>query len=376
MKRIIVRVAGWFYRHVGSHFFFLFDSEPIHDFFLDLGEVMGRVPGIPALTAACFRIRHPSLKTTVAGITFENPVGLAAGFDHEAQLPRIIGAIGFGFESVGTITNGSYSGNPYPRIKRLVNSRAILVNKGFKSTGIDAVLKRLAGSRWPIPIGISLGRTNTTSHESHADAIADVVAAFQKTIAADLPFSYLELNISCPNLLKDISFYEPEKLEEMLGAVCALKLPKPLFIKMPIVLSDEKTLALLDVIVRYPVAAVIFGNLQHDRSHPAFDQKEISAFTGIKGNWSGMPCQNRSDELVRLTYRHVGDKLAIVGCGGIFTAEDAYRKVLFGASLVQLAAATIFEGPQIASEINLELPKLLKRDGFVSIKDAVGAAAR
>jgi hypothetical protein len=89
-------VAGWFYRHVGSHFFFLFDSEPIHDFFLDLGEVMGRVPGIPALTAACFRIRHPSLKTTVAGITFENPVGLAAGFDHEAQLPRIIGAIGFG----------------------------------------------------------------------------------------------------------------------------------------------------------------------------------------------------------------------------------------------------------------------------------------
>jgi dihydroorotate dehydrogenase subfamily 2 len=369
-------VAGWFYRHVGSHFFFLFDSEPIHDFFLDLGEVMGRVPGIPALTAACFRIRHPSLKTTVAGITFENPVGLAAGFDHEAQLPRIIGAIGFGFESVGTITNGSYSGNPYPRIKRLVNSRAILVNKGFKSTGIDAVLKRLAGSRWPIPIGISLGRTNTTSHESHADAIADVVAAFQKTIAADLPFSYLELNISCPNLLKDISFYEPEKLEEMLGAVCALKLPKPLFIKMPIVLSDEKTLALLDVIVRYPVAAVIFGNLQHDRSHPAFDQKEISAFTGIKGNWSGMPCQNRSDELVRLTYRHVGDKLAIVGCGGIFTAEDAYRKVLFGASLVQLAAATIFEGPQIASEINLELPKLLKRDGFVSIKDAVGAAAR
>ncbi len=376
MKKLIVVVAGWCYRHIGSRFFFLFDSEPIHDFFLDLGAVMGRIPGIPALTSACFRIRHPALKTTVAGITFENPVGLAAGFDHEAQLPRIIGAIGFGFESVGTITNGAYGGNPYPRIKRLVHSRAILVNKGFKSTGIDAVLSRLRGSRWPIPIGISLGRTNTIAHETHADAIADIVAAFRKTVAADLPFSYFELNISCPNLLKDISFYEPARLRELLDAVCAQPLPKPLFIKMPIVLSDEATRALLDVILLYPVAAVIFGNLQHDRSHPTFDQAEMAAFEGIKGNWSGLPCQSRSDELVRLAYLQLKGKIAIVGCGGIFTPEDAYRKIRLGASLVQLAAATIFEGPQIASEINLALPALLKRDGFARIGDAVGTAAR
>lgn len=376
MKTLIIVMAGWFYRHIGSRFFFLFDSEPIHDFFLDLGDVMGKIPGIPALTALCFRVHHPALRTEVAGISFENPVGLAAGFDHEAQLTRIIGALGFGFESVGTVTNGTYGGNPYPRIKRLVRSRAILVNKGFKSTGIDAVLRRLAGSRWSVPIGISLGRTNTVSHETHADAIADVVAAFRKTIAADLPFSYFELNISCPNLLKDISFYDPARLTELLDAVCALDLPKPLFIKMPIVLSDDATRALLDVILAHPVAAVIFGNLQHDRSNPAFDKTEMAAFDGIKGNWSGLPCQNRSDELVRLAYLHTKGKLAIVGCGGIFTPEDAYRKIRLGASLVQLAAATIFEGPQIASEINLALPALLKRDGFARLSDAVGTAAR
>lgn len=376
VQRLIVASAGWFYRHVGSHFFFLFDSEPIHDFFLDLGEVMARIPGLPALVRACFRVSHPALTTNVAGIPFENPIGLAAGFDHEAQLPAIIGAIGFGFESVGTITNEPYGGNPYPRLKRLVRSRAILVNKGFKSTGIDAILSRLAGARWSVPIGISIGRTNSLAHETHADAIGDIVAAFKKTLATEVPFSYVELNISCPNLLKDISFYEPHRLEELLRAVCALPLGKPLFIKMPITLSDEALRALLDVILRFPVAAVIFGNLQHDRTHPAFDKKEISAFAGVRGNWSGMPCQTRSDELVRLAYRHAGDKLAIIGCGGIFGAEDAYRKIRLGASLVQLATATIFEGPQIASEINLALPRLLARDGFENISDAVGVDAR
>lgn len=376
MKGVFVHGMGWCYRKLAAPFFFRWDSEPIHEFFLALGGKMGAIPGIVPLVGALMRVSHPSLKTTVAGIEFENPIGLAAGFDHEAQLPRIIGAIGFGFESVGTVTDGAYGGNPYPRLKRLVKSRSILVNKGFKSSGMTSVLKRLRGQRWRVPIGISIGRTNTSAHEGHDDAIADVVSAFRKAMESRVPFSYYELNISCPNLLKDISFYEPERFAQLLTAVCGLSLDKPLFVKMPIGLPNEQTLALIDTALMFPVSALIFGNLQRDRSHKAFDAGEMQTHMQYKGNWSGMPCQERSDELVALAFERVAGKLDIIGCGGVFTAEDAYRKIRLGASLVQLVSATIFDGPQIAAEICTDLPGLLERDGFTHVSEALGVDSR
>lgn len=380
MKRFFVHFVGGAYRFVKPAIFwsevvFFDDSEPWHDFVLNLSEFLGKIPGMPALMRACLRISHPMLKTKVAGITFDNPVGLSAGFDHEVQMPRIVGGIGFGFESVGTITNGAYDGNPVPRIKNLVKSRTMLVYKGFKSTGIDAVLKRIKGQRWDVPIGISLGQTNRTDYKGHEDVIAEIVAAFKKTAASDIPFSYFELNISCPNMLKPIEFYDPEHLSQLLTAICALKLPKPLFIKMPINLTNDETKALLDVIMQFPVAAVIFGNLQHNRLDPAFDKAEIATLAQYPGNWSGMPCQQRSDELVKLSYLQVKGKLTIIGCGGIFKAKDAYRKIRLGASLVQLNTATVFEGPQVPAEICADLPALLKRDGFKNVSEAVGVDA-
>jgi dihydroorotate dehydrogenase len=374
MKNSFVHFVGWSYR-VLTPLIFLSDSEPAHDLVLDMSEFFGRIPGVPALMRACLRVSHPSLGTTVAGIEFENPIGLAAGFDHEAQMPRIVDGIGFGFESVGSVTNGAYEGNPYPRIKRLVKSRTMLVYKGFKSTGMSAFLKRIYGQTWRVPIGISIGRTNPLQEYTHAAAVNDIVEAFTKARDSGIPFSYFELNISCPNMLHEVSFYEPEHLSPLLAAVCGLKLPKPLFIKMPIGLSDENTKALLDAIVQFPVAAVIFGNLQIDRTDPAFDAKELSTLAKFPGNWSGMPCQKRSDHLVKLAYNHVKGKLAIIGCGGIFSAQDAYRKIRNGASLVQLVSATVFEGPQVPAEICADLPALLARDGFKHVAEAVGVDA-
>lgn len=373
MKFFSVHFLGWLYRNLGTKIFFLFDSEPIHEFVLKAGEIMGKIPGIPALAGFFTKVSEPSLNTEVAGIFFENPVGMSAGFDHAAQLTQILPGLGVGFESVGTITNKAYAGNPYPRMKRLVKSKSLLVNKGFKSDGIDEVLSRLERHKFRIPVGISIGRTNTDEHDNHADAIADIIAAFKKTEESKVPFSYFELNISCPNLSKDISFYEPEYLSRLLAEIFSLKLSRPLFIKMPIILSDEKTEKLLDEIIKFPVAAVIFGNLQHDKNNPAFDKKEIEEFGKYKGNWSGMPCQSRSDELIKLAYSHAGGKLPIIGCGGIFNAEDAYRKIKLGASLVQMATGFVFGGPQLAAEICADLPAMFEKDGFKNIKEAVGA---
>ena len=374
MKNSFVHAVGWSYRAL-TPLIFLADSEPAHDFVLDLSEALGKVPGVPSLMRACLRVSHPSLKTTLAGIEFENPVGLAAGFDHEAQMPRIVDGLGFGFQSVGTITNGAYGGNPYPRIKRLVKSRTMLVYKGFKSTGMSAVLKRLKGQQWRVPVGISIGRTNPLGEYTYPAAIGDTVEAFRKARDSGIPFAYFELNISCPNMLREVSFYEPERLAELLGAICALNLPKPLFIKMPIGLKDEATKALLDVAIQFSVAAVIFGNLQINRADPAFDKEELATLNKHPGNWSGMPCQKRSDHLVKLAYNHAKGRLAIIGCGGVFNAEDAYRKIRNGASLVQLVTATVFEGPQVPAEICADLPTLLERDGFKTIAEAVGVDA-
>ena len=375
MKNVFVHFVGWSYRAL-TPLIFLFDSEPAHDFVLNMSEFLGRIPGVPTLIRACLRVSHPSLKTTVADIVFENPIGLAAGFDHEAQMPRIVDGIGFGFQSVGTVTDGAYKGNPYPRIKRLVKSRTMLVYKGFKSTGMSAVLQRIKGQTWRVPVGISIGRTNPLKEYSHSAAIADIVEAFTKARDSRVPFSYFELNISCPNLLHEISFYEPEHLAPLLAAVCALKLQSPLFIKMPIGLSDDATKALLDISMQFPVAAVIFGNLQHDRTDQAFDTEELSTLAKYPGNWSGVPCKKQSDHLVKLAYNHAKGRLAIIGCGGVFNAEDAYQKVRNGASLVQLVTATVFEGPQVSAEICADLPALLARDGFKNIAEAVGVDAQ
>ena len=376
MKKYFVHGYGWIYRNIAVHFFFLFDSEPIHEFVVGSGYVMGKIPGLPWLMRKCIRIKHPSLHTTVAGIRFGNPIGLAAGFDYEAKLPRIIAALGFGFQSVGTVTLGSYEGNPYPRIKRLVKTRSMLINKGFKSSGLAAVLARLGHKPFNVPVGISLGQTNSISLDTHEKVVANIVEAFRMTESSGVPFAYLELNISCPNMLKEISFYEPAHLRDLLAAITALKLSKPFFIKMPIILPDAQFTALLDVIRQFPVAAIIVGNLAKDTSNPVFDKAELAEYGKYPGKWSGMPTQKQSNHLVRLAYKHTRGKLPIVGCGGVFNAKDAYRKIRLGASLIQMATAPVFEGPQIPAEICADLPALLKRDGFAHVKDAVGVDAR
>ena len=145
---------------------------------------------------------------------------------------------------------------------------------------------------------------------------------------------------------------------------------KPLFIKMPIVKTNKETMEMLDVIVKFPVAGVILGNLQGNRNDKSLNKEEVEKFS--VGNFSGKPTEQRSNELIELAYRNYGKKLVIIGCGGIFNASDAYKKIKLGASLVQLITGLIFEGPQLAAQLNIDLAKLLKRDGFINISEAIG----
>lgn len=354
---------------------FLFDSERVHHTAIALGERIGRMPRVLSLIAKIFRGSFRTVRQEICGVTFPSPVGLAAGFDYEARLTRILPALGFGFSTVGTLTHRPYEGNPRPMLGRLPKSRALVVNKGFKNLGVQETLKRLSGETFTIPVGVSIGKTNTEEIKTQEEAVADVVAGFRDAEASNVPFAYYELNISCPNLKGNIEFYDPAHLEELLSAVDALSLSRPVFVKMPIIKTDEEVRGMLSVCARHTfVSGVVFGNLQKDRTHPAVVQDESVRYP--KGNLSGLPCRDRSDELIALAYTEYGKRFVVIGCGGIFSADDAYRKITLGASLVQLITGMIYEGPQLISEINRGIAKRITERGFQGIAEAVGSAHR
>lgn len=366
---MIIEALSFFYKNITRRIFFLFDPELVHNFVTSQGELIGRFQTPTKFLSRLFSYKSPILKQKVAGIKFDGPIGLAAGFDYEAKLTQILAPIGFGFQTVGTITNLPYKGNRKPILGRLPKSKSLMVNKGFKNKGAREIAAKLIKLNFEIPLGISIGKTNISKRETQKNAIVDILQAFKVFEDSNIKNAYYELNISCPNLFGNISFYPPKNLDILLTAVDKIKLSKPVFIKMPINETDSQTLKMLDVILRHKIAGVIFGNLQKDRKNPAIVKEEIK---WKFGNFSGLPTQKRSDELISLAYKHCGDKLIIIGCGGIFSAEDAYRKIKLGATLLQLITGLIYEGPLLVAKINSELPRLLAQDGFKNISEAIG----
>lgn len=351
----------------------MIDPETVHTHITHLGQVLGTHTTTRICISKIFDdIHYPQLEQNIAGITYTTPIGLSAGFDYEARLTQITRALGFGFHTIGTITNHAYAGNMKPRLGRLPQSQALLVNKGFKNKGVDAVITTLSTLHFPLPLGISIGRTNDASL-SQAESIEDIMHTFSLCEASSLQHRYYELNISCPNLFGTVSFYSPQNLDDLLSHIDTLHIARPVYIKMPINNSNDEIKHMLDVILRHHITGVIFGNLQKDRRAPYLVPEEVVQFP--TGNFSGKPTYQRSNELIRLTYQYAQDKLVIIGCGGVFSAEDAYAKIRNGASLVQLITGMIFKGPQLMSEINNGLCKLLQLDGYTHISQACGILA-
>ena len=332
---------------------FLMPSELIHTLCVRFGELLGTIPIFRWLFRYWYVDTTYPLAQTVAGIRFPSPIGLSAGFDYEARLTQILPECGCGFMTVGTITKSPFEGNTPPRLGRLVKSQSLMVNKGFKNPGADAIIKKLEGKQCIVPLGISIGITNTNSLKTEASAIKDITDTFSKFEKSRICHSYYELNISCPNLKSSIEFYAPSALSSLLSAVTRMKSKRPIFIKMPINKTNKEIELMLDVIVKYKMAGVIFGNLQKDRTYKGFVKKELQHYP--VGNFSGKPTWERSNELIALTHKKYGKKLVIIGCGGVFSAEDAKEKMRRGASLVQLITGMIFEGPQLMAEINSEI---------------------
>lgn len=366
---MLIFLFSFFYKNITRRILFRFDPEFVHNLIVNRAELIGKTPATKLMNLL-FAKKSKILHQKIAGVSFDNPLGLAAGFDYEARLTQVLPHLGFGLQTVGTITNLPYEGNSKPILERLPKSKSLMVNKGFKNDGAKKVAEKLSRLTFKNALGISIGKTNTKKEETQKTAINDILQAFDIFEKSNIKNAYYELNISCPNLYGYITFYPPENLDELLSAVNLIKIKKPIFIKMPINESDAQVLKMLEVIARHKIVGVIFGNLQKDRTHPSIVKSEIKWEVG---NFSGKPTWDRSNELIKLAYKNYKNKLIIIGCGGIFSADDAYKKIRLGANLLQLITGLIYEGPLLVAKINKELPKLLEKDGFKNISEAVGA---
>ena len=307
----------------------------------------------------------PELRQRLLGLDFPNPVGLAAGFDKDARVPRAMLRLGFGFVEIGTVTPRPQRGNDKPRLFRLDEDRAIVNRLGFNSGGLDAVVERLRErSRPPGIIGVNLGKNRDSE-----DAAQD----YEDGVRRSAPLAdFLVVNISSPNTpgLRDLQ--RRANLGSLIGrltaARAAARRQPPLLVKIAPDLTPDERVDIAEVALAGGIDGLVVANTTLAR--PAGLK---SAAAREAGGLSGAPLFAPSTALLAEMYRLTGGRLPLVGVGGVAGAEDAYAKIRAGASLVELYTALVFEGPALVRRITTGLARLLRRDGFTRVGEAVGA---
>ncbi|MFH1200727.1 MAG: quinone-dependent dihydroorotate dehydrogenase [bacterium] len=348
------------YQWILKPVFFKFDPEMIHDRMSDFLHFLGKYTLIRKIAYFCWGFRDPSLEQNILGINFKNPVGLAAGFDKNAKLIDIMSSLGFGFTEVGSITAKPYEGNPKPRLYRLPEAKTLRINYGLKNLGAEVLYQQLQNKTFSSPVGINIAKTNNIETSEVNKGIEDYFFTYK--IFQDTG-DYFTINISCPNTCEENPiFSESQNLNLLLNKIFSISKTKPVFIKLSPDLSDIKLREILEICQKYPVDGFVCTNLT---------KVNLLGHSG-QGGFSGKAVEKLSNQLIQKVYKYYGGKKIIIGCGGIFSAKDAYKKIKLGASLLQLITGMIFEGPQVISDINLGLIRLLKADGYKNISEAIG----
>jgi dihydroorotate dehydrogenase len=349
------------YRAVARPLLFRADPERVHDATVGAAALASRSRAACRLVAARRRPADPRLAIEVAGVRFATPLGLAAGFDKSARAVPLLSALGFGHVEIGSVSADASGGNPRPRLFRLPDERAIVVHYGVPNDGAERVAERLARPRPAVPLGINVVSTNRGSSESEPDeaVIADYVASVRRLQRLG---DYVCLNLSCPNTRDGQGFFADRgRLRALLDELGELGVARPLFVKVAPFASARELETFLAAVEPAPFVSGFSVNLPPG-SRP-----------GMPGAVSGPPAAAAAERTVAELYGASGGRWAIVGSGGVSRAEDAYRMIRSGASLVQLYTALVYEGPGVVGRIGAGLAALLARDGFARVGDAVGA---
>ena len=331
---------------------------------------------LKALKAGLFKVKpfaHAALSQELWGIKFPNPVGLAAGFDKNADVPGAILKMGFGFTEVGTVTPKAQDGNPKPRVFRDPPREAVINRMGFPNQGMNVFKENLSQFLLQKPrpvgvVGINIGM-NKTQSEPKKD--------YTLLIRELGPYAdYMTVNISSPNTPGLRNLQEPEHLAPLIESLVETRNkscgdnPPPLLVKLAPDLEEADQESIAKTLVDANIDGIILTNTTLSR--PEFLPEKFRAQTG---GLSGAPLTRKSTAIVKAFYQITGGKIPLIGIGGIGCAQDAYDKICAGASLVQLYSALVFQGPELVGQINTGLLDLLKQDGHAHLKDAIGSKA-
>lgn len=333
------------------------------------------------------------------GLTFANPVGVAAGFDKNGLVVNQLAALGFGFVEVGTVTYQPQTGNEKPRLFRLPDDGALLNRLGFNNDGATVVSERLRKLSRRCIVGVNIGRNKDVPNE---EAVENYLASFE--LVHDVA-DYIVVNISSPNTPNLRELQRGENLEALLQAILdrgralSLRQPisttpraeartpaihegsskrppeggtqnlKPLLVKIAPDLSENEMEEIVDICARLGIDGIIATNTTVSRE--GLDSPNVAALG--PGGLSGRPLAQRSNEVIKTIYRRSNGSIPIIGVGGIFTADDAFEKIAAGASLLQSYTGFVYSGPSFASEINRGLRKILDDKGFSNLNDAIGS---
>lgn len=352
------------------------DPEAAHHLAFRWIRLTARVPVLRTFLAAFLAPRHKELRTEAFGLRMHGPFGLAAGFDKNAVGIDGLAMLGFDHVEIGTVTGRPQPGNPRTRLFRLTPDRALINRMGFNNDGSAAVAARLAARRpvFRTTVGVNIGKTKAVPE---SEAVADYVLSTERLAAhAD----YLVVNVSSPNTPGLRSLQAVDQLRPLLTAVRAAadrgvtRRRVPLLVKIAPDLADEDIDAVADLAVELGLDGIIATNTTIARE--GLGLASDPALTAETGGLSGAPLKARSLEVLRRLYARVGDRITLVGVGGVENAEDAWRRILAGATLVQGYSAFIYEGPLWSREIHHGLAARLAASPYATLAEAVGADTR
>ena len=310
------------------------------------------------------KIGNPMLKTKICGMEVPSPIGLAAGFDKNAEVFNATLSLGFGFVEVGTITPDPQFGNPKPRLFRLPEEKALINRMGFNNKGMLYISKLAEKPKLGI-VGVNIG-----ANAKSINKILDYTNVFE--FIAHL-FDYVTINVSSPNTKNLRDLQKPETLEKILRDVntinVSLKRKVPIFIKIAPDLNDSNVTEILSVCEENNVSGLIATNT-------TINPKNLKNPNSFEGGLSGKPLFNQSNKILRLLAKRKNASTVLIGVGGIFSASDIYEKIMLGASAVQIYTGFVYNGPMHIKRMEMELKNLLLSDGYNSIDGAVGALIR
>jgi len=335
---------------------FRLEAEQAHDLTHRLAEKASENSILQLLTRILYGFQSSRLKQNFWGLSFRNPIGLAAGFDKNGKIPEITEALGMGFTEVGSMTANACTGNPKPRSFRLPEDHALINRMGLNNDGVKTIVKRLKNKSLTIPLGVNIAKTHDPSIMGD-DAIRDYQFSFRE---AQEIADYITINISCPNTKEGKTFENPAILDELLSAlnIKADASMVPSLIKFSSDLSRKELVNLLDICEKHRIHGYVASNTSSDRSDLKTDPSVLTQIG--PGGLSGPPVFEKSLQLVKWINRETNGQKPIIGVGGIDSFERALTMLKAGASLLQIYTGLIYEGPSLVKTINRKLSKYLK----------------